>query len=74
MIVYTTSENADINDEEEGTELVGFIEQREENGYNSRTGSVKESSSRRGSKASTGKIFKKRNVYHSFDGSESMIA
>ncbi|XP_063412091.1 uncharacterized protein LOC134694913 isoform X2 [Mytilus trossulus] len=53
--VYTTSDNPDLDDDEqEGTELVGFIEQKDEEGFRSRTGSVAESrpGSRRASKAS----------------------
>lgn len=58
FIVYTTSENPDLEDDQEGTELVGFMEQKENDTAGSRRGSVDDSkpSSRRGSKLSLGKL------------------
>lgn len=61
--MYTTSDNPDLDDDEqEGTELVGFIEQKDEDGFRSRTGSVVESrpGSRRASKASIGELTESR--------------
>jgi hypothetical protein len=58
ITVYTTSDHPDIDEDQEGTELVGFIEQREENGVGSSRASAIESitelESRRGSKTSLG--------------------